>query len=84
MNIFAHFTDIEGGCTQDIIHNKLFLLNIDEFHCYYHRYDRYIQRSIERVVMGFLQNVIHAYEGQDFLSVFTPYIIILYIQTCNV
>ena len=51
MNIFAHFKDTDSQCTQVIIHNKLFLLIINQFQCYYHRCDHYSQRSIERVVM---------------------------------
>ena len=84
MNIFAHFKDIESESTQDRIHNKLFLLVIDQFQCYYHQCDCYIQRSIERVAMDFLQNVMHVYQGHDFLSVFTHCIIVLYIERCNV
>ena len=84
MNSFAHFEDIESECTQDRIHNKLFLLIIDQFQCYYHQCDRYIQRSIERVAMDVFQNVMHVYEGHDFLSVLTYYSIVLYIQRCNI
>ena len=83
MNIFAHVKDIESECTQDRIHNKLFLLIIDQLHCYYDQCDCYIARSIERVVMDFFQNVMHVYEGRDFLSVLIHCIIVLYIQRCN-
>ena len=59
MNIFAHFKDIDSQCTQQTIHNKLFLLIIDQFHCYYHQCDHYSQRSIERVVMNFFKEVFY-------------------------
>ena len=55
MNIFAHFKDIDSQCTQDTIHNKLFLLIINQFHCYYYQFDHYIQRLIEKVVMNFFE-----------------------------
>ena len=55
MNIFAHFKDIDNQCTQQTIHNKLVLLIIDQFHCYYHQCDHYIRRFIERVVMRFFR-----------------------------
>ena len=72
MNIFAHAKDIESECTQDRIHNKLFLLIINQFHCYYHQCDYYVVRSIERVVMDFFEkSFLHVYEGHDFLSVLT-------------
>ena len=84
MNIFAHFKGIESECTQDRIHNKLFLLIIDQFQCYCHQCGHYNQRSIERVVMHFFQNVMHVYDWYDFLSVLTHCIIVLYIQRSNV
>ena len=59
MNIFAYFKDIHSQCTQETIHNKLFLLIINEFHCYYHQCDHYIARSIERVVMNFFKNIFY-------------------------
>ena len=55
MNIFAHFKDIDSQCTQDTNQNKLLLLIIDHFQCYYHQCDHYNQRSIERVVMNFFK-----------------------------
>ena len=55
MNIFAHFKDIDSQCTQETIHNKLFLLIINQFHFYYYQCDHYSQRSIERVVMNFFK-----------------------------
>ena len=57
MNICAYFKGIESGCTQDRIHNKLFLLIIDQFQRYYHQCGRYSQRSTERVVMNFSKNL---------------------------
>ena len=81
MNIFAYFKDVNSQCTQETIYNKLFLLIIDQFHYYYHHYR---QRSNERVVMHFFQNVMHVYEWYDFPSVLTHCIIVLYIQRCNV
>ena len=57
MNIFAQLKDIESECTQDRIRNKLCLFIIYQFHFYYHQCDHCIQRSIERVVMHFFQNV---------------------------
>ena len=71
----------ESECTPETIHNKLCLFIIDQFHFYYHQYDHYIARSIERVIMHFFKNFIHAYEGHDFLSVLTHCIIVLYIIT---
>ena len=84
MNIFAHFKDIDSQCTQETIHTKLFLLIINQFHCYYHRRDHYSQRTIERVVMNFFKTLLHADEGHDFLSVLTYCIIVLSIEICNV
>ena len=55
MNIFAHFNDIDSQCTQQTIHNKLFLLIINQFHWYYYQCDHYIAKSIERVVMHFFK-----------------------------
>ena len=55
MNIFEHFKDIDSQCTQDTNQNKLLLLIIDHFQCYYHQCDHYNQRSIERVVMNFFK-----------------------------
>ena len=72
MNIFAHFKDIAIRRTQETIHNKLFLLIINQFQCYYHQCDHYSQRSIERVVMNFFKKTfLHVYEGHGFLSVLT-------------
>ena len=84
MNSFAHFKDIDSQCTQETIYNKLFLLIIDQFHCYYHQCDLYSQRSIDRVVMQFFKKLLHVYEGRDLFSVLTHCIIVLYIQRCNV
>ena len=59
MNSFAHFKDIESECTQETIHNKLFLLIMNQFQCYYHQCDHYSQRSIERVVMNFFKKLFY-------------------------
>ena len=59
MNIFAHVKDIESECRQDRIHNKLFLLIIDQFQCYHHQCDHYSQRLIERVVMNFFKKLFY-------------------------
>ena len=59
MNMFAHFKDIDSQCTQDTIHDKLFLLIINQFHCYYYQGDHYIVRSIERVVMNFFKKLFY-------------------------
>ena len=59
MNSFAHVKDIESECTEDRIHNKLFLLIMNQFQCYYHQRDHYSQRSIERVVMNFFKKLFY-------------------------
>ena len=59
MNIFAHVKDTESECTQETIHNKLFLLIMNQFQCYYHQCDHYSQRSIERVVMNFFKKLFY-------------------------
>ena len=61
MNIFAHFKDIDSQCTQETIYNKLFLLIIDQFHCYYYQGDHHSQRSIERVVMNFFKKAFYTH-----------------------
>ena len=57
--INEHFKDIDSQCTQNIVHNKLFLLIINQFYCYYHPCDHYSQRSIERVAMNFFKKLFY-------------------------
>ena len=59
MKIFAHVKNIAIRRTEETIHNKSFLLIMNQFQCYYHQCDHYSQRWIERVVMNFFKKLFY-------------------------